>query len=260
MDSQRLLDVVPIPVVFLLLVIGGAGFVALGRWLARGKDVTATDDDDDGAVGLVLGALLGLLGFLLAVTMGMAADRFDARRAVVLDEANGIGTAYLRAGFLPAAERDQVRNLFREYAPLRVNIPDREQLLANFDRSEEILAELWTIAEAVRQDTPPFALFADSLNTVIDLHATRVSAIVYARVPPTVLVVLLVGAALTLGMLGYVGRFRSRGSRVATGIMIAVLSVVFTLIIDLDRPRDGFLVVSQQPLIDLAEDIGPPVP
>ena len=71
-----------------------------------------------------MGSILALLAFLLAVTMGMASDRFDARRANVLAEANDIGTTYLRAGYLPEPASSQIRELLREYVPIRLTVTD----------------------------------------------------------------------------------------------------------------------------------------
>src|SRR5262245_16609195 len=76
-------------------------------------------DKPEGASGLVVGSLVGLLGFLLAVTTAMASDRYDARRGLIVEEADSIRTTYLRAGYLPEPYRSEARNLLREYVPLR---------------------------------------------------------------------------------------------------------------------------------------------
>jgi hypothetical protein len=254
---QAVVDRAPIIVVFLAIV--GGLFVVfeigyrLGIWQQR-----RTPDVEEGPHSLLVGSLIGVMGFLIAVTMSMAADRFDARRGLVLEEANAIGTTYLRAGFLPDGERDRVRNLLREYAPLRVNTSDASQLAAQFERSTEIQTELWAVAERVKEDSETFSLFADSLNETIDLHEARVAAIVYARVPETIFFVLLIGTALTIAVVGYNGGLKEVRGIVGAVVLIVFLASVLTLIVDIDRPRDGFLQVSQQPLIDLAEDIGLP--
>ena len=75
---------------------------------------------------MLVGSVLGLLAFLLAVTMTMASDRFDTRRALVLEETNSIGTTYLRAGFLDEPYAGDIRELLREYVPLRITVNDRD--------------------------------------------------------------------------------------------------------------------------------------
>jgi hypothetical protein len=95
MNSQQLLDSLPILgvfVVFAVLCLAAyeVGF-RIGRWWQE-----RTPDEKEGPTGMLVGSILALMAFLLAVTMGMASDRFDARRGLVLEEANSIGTTYLR--------------------------------------------------------------------------------------------------------------------------------------------------------------------
>jgi membrane protein YdbS with pleckstrin-like domain len=262
MNYQKLLDPIPIIGVFaliaaILLVVFEVGY-RVGRWRQE-----RTPDEKEGPTGMLVGSLLALMAFLLAVTMGMASDRFDTRRGLVLEEANAIGTTYLRAGCLPQPYGADSQDLLREYVPLRINVADLEQREANFARSTEIHAELWAMAEELARRTPDsvvLGLYIDTLNQTIDLHATRATAIVYARVPETVVLLLVIGAALTMGMVGYNAGLSRRRSFLGAAVLVVVLAAVLTLVVDLDRPRDGFLQVSQQPLIDLQEQIGAPSP
>jgi hypothetical protein len=101
------------------LVVDEVSFRAGRWWQARTPDV-----DEEGVSGVLVGSLLALMAFLLAVTMGMASDRYDTRRQLVVDEANMIETAYLRSGTIPSPASERSRELLREYAPLRV-VPRR---------------------------------------------------------------------------------------------------------------------------------------
>ncbi len=262
MNAQQLLDPLPIPVVFvafaLIALAVFEGGHRVGRWWQE-----RTPDEKEGPTSMLVGSILALLAFLLAITMGMASDRFDTRRQLVLEEANSIGTTYLRAGYLPEASSTRVRELLREYVPLRLTTADRDQLQVNYARSTEIQKELWAEAEDLARTTPEsevLALFIDSLNETIDLHETRVTAIVYARVPETILLLLIIGAVLTLGMVGYSAGLTGRRGLLSAVVLIVVLGAVITLVVDLDRPREGYLQVSQQPLIDLQQQIGAPSP
>ena len=241
-------------IVVILIVTFEVGF-RVGDWYQR-----RTPGEQEGPTDMLVGSLLALLAFMLAVTMGMAADRFDSRRGLVIDEANAIGTAYLRAGFLPEAESEASRELLRAYAPLRVNVDDRVQLEVNFVRSEEIHDELWAIVEPLgrEQSSDVLATYIESLNEMIDLHATRVTALIYGRVPETLILLLIGGSALTLAMVGYSAGLTGRRSPLTAIVLVISLSAVLALVLDLDRPRNGFLQVSQQPIIDVVEDIGPP--
>jgi hypothetical protein len=257
---QQLLDPLPVVGVFVVFAVVALATYEVGYrvgvwWQGR------TPDEKEGPTAMLVGSLLALMAFLLAVTMGMASDRFDARRQLVLEEANAIGTVYLRAGYLPQPASDQTRELLREYAPLRIDTSDEAQLTANFARSGEIQSQLWAIVEPLARSSPDsqvLALYISALNDMIDLGETRLTAIVYARVPETVIWLLFLGAALTLGMVGYHAGLHRHRSLVSAVVLVVVLGAVIMLVVDLDRPRRGFLQVSQQPLVDVQQQIGPP--
>ena len=258
MFRSQLLDSLSIVGVFVLfaliaLAVFEAGY-RIGRWWQR-----RTPDHKEGPTPMLVGSLLALLGFLLAVTMSMAADRFDTRRGLVLEEANDIGTTYLRAGYLPDPYGTDARELLREYVPVRVNDPDPAVFASNQARSTEILAELWRQAEDLvraNPDSVSVGLYIETLNATIDIENARTVAIIYARVPETVLILLFLGEILTMGVVGYsAGLQGSRGLLTAI-VLVIVLGAILTLLVDLDRPRDGLVQVSQQPLIDLAEQVG----
>ena len=119
---QDFIDSLPIPGVFLAfallaLILYELGF-RFGRWWQA-----RTPEEKEGPTGMLVGSILALMAFLLAITMGMATDRFDTRRGLVLAEANDIGTTYLRAGYLPEPAASESRELLREYVPLRIVPP-----------------------------------------------------------------------------------------------------------------------------------------
>lgn len=264
MFTTQLLDSLPILGVFVAFAIVSMlcyeGGFRVGRWWQDREP-----GEQEGPTGLLVGSILALLAFLLAVTMGMASDRFDARRGIVLDEANSIGTTYLRAGYLPEPASSEIRELLREYVPLRIVVTDVKavQLAADIQRSQEILNELWAISEQVAETTDQgdlVSLYLDSLNQTIDLNETRITAGLYARVPETVLLLLVGGSALSLAMVGYSAGLTKRRSLLNAIVLVIALGAVITIVVDLDRPREGFIQVSQQPLIDLQRQIGPPSP
>ena len=150
---SQLLDPVPVTVVFvgfivLALVASETGF-RLGRWWQR-----RSPSQQEGPTEMLVGSILAMLAFLLAVTMGMASDRFDARRALVRDEANAIGTVFLRAGYLAQPYAKNIENLLREYVPLRIESHAQAQLEADYARSKGIHGELWTQAKELVRLTP----------------------------------------------------------------------------------------------------------
>jgi hypothetical protein len=256
-DAQQLLDPIPVIAVFatfaaIALVAYELGF-RVGRWWQR-----RTPEVKEGPTTMIVGSIIALLAFLLAVTMGMASDRFDARRSLVLEEANSIGTTYLRAGYLPEPTASDIRALIRKYVPLRID-QDRAQIQADFAESGAILDEIWVKSEAIARTTDKgdlVALYLESLNETIDLREARQIAIVNARVPETVLLLLFAGAILTLAVMGYSAGLAGHRSLVSAIALVFVLGAVLTIVVDLDRPRRGFLQVSQQPMLDLQQQIG----
>jgi hypothetical protein len=259
MLSTQILDALPVGGVFIVFaVIAMAGYEAgfrLGRWWQDREP-----GEQEGPTGVLVGSILALLAFLLAVTMGMASDRFDTRRQIVLDEANAIGTTYLRAGYLPDTASGEIRELLREYVPLRIRLTGSSDLKGDIERSQTILNRLWAIAEGVAKTTNQGDLvstFIESLNDTIDLNETRITAR-NARVPETLVLLLFVGSALTLTMVGFSAGLTRRRSLLSAVVLIIALGAVLTIVVDLDRPREGLIQVSQQPLIDLQQQIGPP--
>lgn len=252
MGNLQALDQVPIPGVFLLIVAISLLFYEIGFRFGRWWQVRTPGEQE--MTGVLVGSIVALQAFLLAITMGMAADRFDTRRGLVVEEANAIGTAYQRAGYLPSPASTEIRSRLAEYAPLRITSSDRVQLQQNIERSIVLQNEIWAIGQGIAPTTDQGDLTSSFLESVTDLVAvgeSRTIAGLYARVPETILLLLLGGSALSLGMVGFsAGLAMQRG--VLSAVVLAIgLAAVLALVVDLDRPRDGFIQVSQQPIIDV---------
>lgn len=254
--SQQPLDDVSLLVLVPALFLVTLAFYEIGYRIGAWRERRAAGEVS-GPTGMIVGSILALMAFLLAIATGMAADRYDARRALVLQEANAIGTTLLRAGYLPEPHSAQLEALLREYVPLRI-VEDQDDLQSRIDRSVEIHDEMWTIAEELARDSgerPVVAIFIESLNETIDLHQSRITAGLYARVPPTVIWLLVLGVVFGVGMVGYNAGLTGRRSIISAVVLAVVLSAVLALVVDLDRPSDGLIRTSQQPLIDLRESL-----
>ena len=253
MEVTGLLD--PFPLWTILPITVGLALlsVELGYRFARNRQLHEQDEKES-PVGGMVGATLGLLAFMLAFTFGLAGSRFEDRRQIVLSEANAIGTTYLRTAMLPEPMRTEARNLLREYVDIRlegVQHPGKlEEVIA---RSEELQNRLWSqaVAATEKDRSPITGLFVQSLNEVIDLHASRVMAGLRSRVPAAIWIVLYLLAFLSMMILGYHAGLAN--SRRSIGVIALILgfSLVLVLIADLDRPGQGMLRVSQQAMIDL---------
>lgn len=206
-------------------------------------------------------ALLGLLGLLLGFTFAMAVNRFEIRKQLVLDEANSIGTAWLRAGYLDKQARDVIRPALLDYIEARlagvhlaVNSQSYSEQLA---RSERDQAVLWraTVEEIALRDTPSTALFTAALNELIDLDGKRQAA-GRNHVPATVWVLLLSVSFAACWSTGYTTALGGAQRHVLPIVILpAVIALVVTVLTDLDNPQRGLIQVSQQSLIDLQKTL-----
>lgn len=238
----------------LLLALAEAGF-RLGLRLHTTGDVARK-----GQIGGIQGAVLGLLALLLGFTFAMAVDRYDTRRGLVLKEANAIGTTYLRASLLPDAHQAPVQDLLRRYVDLRLKyqplVDDPAKRAEGMRMSSDIEAELWKHAKEASKEAPNdiTATFIETLNETIDVDAERIAAM-RARIPGGVWLLLVMVAAFGCLTTGYGAG--AEGARTMLGglLMPMLITVVILLIFDISRPREGLIVISQQPLIELQKSI-----
>ncbi len=232
-----------------------AGASELGTWLgARSRKSTGSE------IGTLTGAALGLLALLLAFSFSIALSRFDARREVVLEEANAIGSTANFALMLPQPAQAPMLKLLRDYAAVRIGlgIPyDPAKLKRDLDRSTELQTRLWQQAVAVTAAAPqslPAYRFVASLNEVNNIHEKRLSAL-RNHVPAAVMVVLIGVAMVAMGFTGYHAAISGGRRRIAVLLMSVTVSILIMLIIDLDRPSRGLIQVPVQSLIDAARGI-----
>ena len=226
----------------------------LGRWMGPRADTLA--ESRKAQAGNVLGAMLALVGFLLAFTFGMAGSQFDARRKLVVNEANAIGTTFLRAAHMPEPHGSNIRRLLREYVAHR-HLLDEEVTAETKALSEQLHEKLWAETTMVTQmdRTPVVSIFIQSLNETIDLHAERVDIVLWKRIPDTLLVALALLSVVAMLLYGYWMGWVARRHFVPTALLIVGYATVFLMVVDLDRPQGGFFQDSQQPLIELSESM-----
>ena len=238
--------------VVVVLVAAEIGF-RLGLWLQRRQESSGKTP----MTGAVVGGMLGLMAFLLAFSIGIVINQHNGRKAMVVTESNAVGTAYLRAGFLGEPDRTSTRDLLREYVEIRLTAAAEAENEALFEstitRSEEIHGQLWSIVEDnVRQgqESDTMALFADSINEVIDVHSLRLAAI-DLRLPRMLGIVLYLATVLSFLLVGVASSADGNRDPVAILLFALAFVAVLMLLVDLDRPQQGLLTVSQATLSDL---------
>lgn len=216
-----------------------------------------SDDAAKSQLGALQAGLLGLLALLLGFTFNMAVSRFDVRKTLVLDEANAIGTTYLRARFLPPPHQQEAARLLKEYVAARLDFYragiDADRLAAASASAARIQQQLWTHAAMSAAQDPrsvPIGLFIQSLNDVIDLSEKHQVAL-DDHVPGAVMYLLFIVAAGALGFIAYGSGLAGRRRHGLTGAFALMVAIVLAIIIDLDRPRRGLILVSQASMVRL---------
>ena len=249
------LDHIPLWVLFgctlAIVLLSIEGGYRLGRYRRR-----RCEDEKEAPVGAIVAATLGLLGFFLAFTFGLAASRFDARRQIVVEEANAIGTTYLRAGLLPDGRDVKIRKLLGEYVDARLNAVQTGDVVKALRRSEELHRELWQVAEEIGKQYPSsivVGLFIQSLNDTIDMHAKRVLVGLQNRLPGVLWGALYLVTILTMTGVGYYDGLTRSSRSIAILVLALTFSTIIVLVADLDRPQEGLLTVSQRAMTDLRE-------
>lgn len=258
MPGSSSLDVLPLWALSVVLVVINLSLDEIGFRLGRMRNAQALRESDN-IVGTLVGAQLGLLAFLLAFSFGIVAQRAEARRTVILDEANAIGTAFLRAAMLPQANAVPVRRLLREYTDVRLKAADGGDMAQALRRSDQIHTQLWNeavAAAAADSRSVPTGLFIDALNTVIDLHSTRVMAALRSRLPLALWAVLFLIGFLSFFMIGYHNGLTAPGRSPVAIVLALAFGSVLWLVADLDRPGEGLFRASQAPMIDLRNSMG----
>jgi hypothetical protein len=245
----------------LALAVAVLGATALGVFL--GRRVRHLSESLREPFGVLQAALLGVVGLILAFGLSLAVSRYENRRDAVVDEANTIGTTFLRAQTLPEPMRSRSLGLLADYAELAVSltnyIPGSSQELAVADREEELQRRLWALngrALALEPVDSAPRLYEETLNEMIDAQATRVAGL-NNRVPNAVLFLEVFGAALALGLLAAYLAIVGRGVP-AVSLAAVLVTLLLFVTCDLDRPTRGPIQVPDTALRNVLKSMQPP--
>ena len=255
-ECSLTIDDIPLWLLFaatILLIVAAVEFgYFLGKTARR-----ASEDEKESPVSAIAGTVLGLLAFILAFTFGIVADRYDARKALVVEQANAIRTAFSRSDFLPTPSRDEAKGLYNDYVAILVEVGRSGSIADNSAQISELQSiqkQLWNLAvEHVRSgdNSDVSASYVESLNDMSNVLATRIAVAVGSRIPTGLWIVLYVLVVLGMVAVGYQAAIAASRRSWATVVLALAFSLVIALIAALDNPERGYLPVSQQPLIDL---------
>jgi len=255
MIARALVDTLPLWAIFLTSV--AVTFTSMEIGYLRGKRKRRKSSADTTIrAGPVAAATFSLLAFMLAITFGGVNSRLQEMKHVTLDEANAIGTTFLRADLLSAAGRIEVRELLQDYVDLRVEAArqnEAKKIAQAADELKKLQSILWsrTIAN-LDQQKPPTSII-QPLNKLIELNAKWVTFNTHYRLPGLIWAVLCGLAILAMAMGGYdAGTSDCRRVIAITLTAALAYSVVLMLLVAMDRPSQGGPSAA---MINLQEDI-----
>ncbi|MFT3922066.1 MAG: hypothetical protein QM778_05995 [Myxococcales bacterium] len=252
----REVDEVLVGVALLCLLLGAA---EAGFRLSR--RVRGPGEQPAQEVSSMQGAVLGLLALLLGFTFSLAMSRFEARKELIRDEANAIGTFSLRTQLLPEASRAKISKLMRPYLETCVELQTDgyrpERVAVTHRAALKLQDQIWSEAMQAARAAPEsemMALLVDSLNTMIDLHGMQMAAL-RNRVPVSIFLLLVSVAVASLGLTGYASGTSHRENMTLTVVVSVLITAVIMLIFDLHRPARGLITVDLGNLVELRESL-----
>lgn len=232
----------------------------LAAWLgtSRFKGLKSHVHAEREAFGVIQGATLTLLGLIIGFTFSMALGRYDQRKNLEEEEANAIGTEYLRADLLPAADGAKVRALLLAYLDQRAlfyRSRDEVQLQQIDAQTAKVQAELWSAvrAPAFAQPTPVVALAVAGMNDVLNAQGYTQAAWLN-RIPAAAWALMVAIAFCATLLVGIGARSASADSRLIV-VLPVIVSIAFFLIADIDSPRRGMIQVVPQNLLSLSRSL-----
>jgi hypothetical protein len=205
---------------------------------------------------IVLTATLTLLGLVIGFSFSMVINRYDQRKNYEEEEANAIGTEYLRVGLLPADDAENVRDLLRRYLDQRVLFYETHDLLELHQidaQTTRLQTQLWNLVEsrATRAPTPPVALVVSGMNDVLNSQGYTQAAWLN-RLPLAAWGLLIAIAVFSNLLIGYGAR---NGGFMFFLILPLAVAISFLLIADIDSPRRGLIRVFPQNLVSLSQSL-----
>ena len=242
------------PVVFALSLVALWLSVQIGSLVSRKLRPVQGDERDD--LGLVMSGCLTLLGLIIGFSFSMAVSRYDQRKNYEEEEANAIGTEYVRADLLPTADAARVRQLLTQYLDQRLlsyTIRDARQLEQIDRETAKLQTEMWFVVQgaAMAQPTHPVALVVSGMNDVLNRQGYTQAAW-WNRIPVAAWS-LMAALAICCGLL--IGYSAHRRETLLFMVLPFVAAITFFLIADIDSPHRGVIRVLPQNLISLSQSL-----
>ena len=228
------------------------------RWISKHRPTAAEKETSRVDMeGFIIGSVFGLFAFIVGFTFSIAIDRFDTRRLIVSEEANAINTSFLRASLLDEPDRVPLQLILREYARTRISPEDLplKGMLTQLNRSHDLRDRLWSTARTSvmpYRDSDLGVSVAESVNDVIGIGRRRELA-GRAHIPDRVMDALILYLIASSALLGYLTAEQPYRLRAASSLLFVLMALAIVLILDLDRPRSGSILVPQTAIQEVVD-------
>ena len=249
MDLDQIVAPLDIHVVAMVLALAMLAAWQIGRYMGRrvrGKDGVKPSKFDD--------ASIALLGLLLAFSFGTSIAKHDQRQIAVVADANAIADFYASAGLLKEPSRSKLQTVIRQYAQLRLDLSRRRprpadlEVLAKFGRMHDQMNTL--VEQAVSDGTPIAILLAHTLNNVTSNQTSRIAAN-RDRLPASIVFLLYTCAIVTALLVGREQGVEGSIDVAGTVCFIVLVSIAVYVTLDLNRPENGLIRISQEPIAQI---------
>jgi hypothetical protein len=256
MPETGFMSSVPLWTIFPFTLLIVIAFWELGYRFANRLPLSAREGSAQSVTSLV-SIIVGLVAFLMAFTFSMAAERFQDRRDILVEDANAIGTTFLRTDTIAEPERSKLKTLLREYVQNRLDLASSVDQERRLERTNTLQSELWRETSLVieKDRTPVAAIFEDSMNNTIDMHTKRITNLLKHHIPDSIWISLFGLTVLGITAMGYQNGLLERRHSPAVFVVALMFGIVIFMIADLDRPGRGLIQVDQQAMTDLWNSI-----
>lgn len=222
----------------------------VGRWAVT-KHLAQSDDSP--LISTLTAAMLALLAFTLSLSISFGQNRYEARRGLVVSEANAIGTAWLRAKLIDGDESSTIVGKIEDYAKARLAFTiakSEADALQQVTRTDALQSDIWRAVQVVahRSPNPITTAMVNALNEMFDLANAQRFAY-QSGVPPDLVLALYFAALLTIGALGYQFGVTGKRQEILSLLLLLMWSGGILMIVDFSKPRAGEIRVEAEPLI-----------
>ena len=223
-------------ILFFIILAIGIGSAEAGVWMSK-RRMRRHPEKQEGPVGSLIGAMLGLLAFMLGITFSITSTRFASRKELVIEQARAISTCYLRTNLIPQKQKDQSRMFIKEYVDILVMTKTPDDINITLSEMDDLNTQIWNQAASLlneQMDSELRSLYIRSVNDVIDVYNKRKTVALVYKISGAVWTTLILLFILSMFVVGYeIGEQRRRRMMNAP-LMTVAFALVVTLIADMD--------------------------